>query len=117
MAQDPAFRAYRAELQDKEWRLGRTPEFSHQLETRVEGVALLDVQMQVINGKINEPVIYSDALYPDVIDRAMVALTGVTYGRASIRAALEGLRPHFEDEGPRKLVDVLIDWLPANVDE
>lgn len=117
LAAEPAFRKYRAELEDRDWRLGRTPEFTHQLETRVEGVALLDVQLQVAAGKIEEVAIFSDALYPDVIDRAMEALTGVEYGRASIRTALEGLRPHFEEEGPRKLVETLVDWLPANVDD
>jgi len=117
LAAEPAFCAYRAELEDREWRLGRTPEFTHQLETRVEGVALLDVQLQVVNGKVQQATIYSDALYPDVIDQAMSALTGVDYGRASMRAALEGLRPSFEEEGPQRLVDVLVNWLPANVDD
>jgi len=117
LAAEPAFRTYRAEMGDREWRLGRTPDFTHQLEARFEGVALLDVQMQVVNGKINEAAIYSDALYPDVIDQAMVALTGIAYGRASIRAALEALRPQFQEEGPRKLVDTLIEWLPENVDD
>merc|ERR1712232_283504 len=32
----PEFAAVRAELQSSEWRLGRTPEFSHQLETRID---------------------------------------------------------------------------------
>jgi len=117
LAAEPAFRAHRAELEDRDWRLGRTPEFSHQLETRVEGVALLDVQLQVVNGKIDSATIFSDALFPDVIDRAMIALTGIVYGRASIRSALEGLRPQFQDEGPRKLVEALVDWLPANVED
>lgn len=76
LAVEPAFRAYRAELEDREWQLGRTPDFSHQLETRIDGVAVLDVQLQVVGGRVTEAVIFSDALYPDVIDKAMSALTG-----------------------------------------
>lgn len=117
MAQDPAFAAFRSELQDKDWRLGRTPEFSHHLETRVDGVGVFDVRLQVIEGKVLEAVIFSDALYPEVIDQAMRVLAGAEYGRAGIKVALDGLQAEFPEAGPRRLLDSLTEWLVANVDD
>jgi len=118
IAREPEFQAVRAELQDKEWRLGKTPEFSHQLETRIDGVAVFDVQMKVLGGKIEEATIFSDALYPDVVSEAMVALKGADYGRSGIGNALAALRPRFEaEEGPFKTLEALREWMVASVDD
>jgi len=116
-AQSEAFLAHRAEVQDKEWRLGRTPEFSHQLETRIDGVGVFDVRLQVVNGKVEECIIFSDALYPDVIDQVMKVLAGVDYGRHGIKAALESLQPSFPQEGPRVCLDSFKDWVVANLED
>lgn len=116
LAQQPELKAYRAELEDKEWRLGRTPDFSHKLETRIDGVAIFDVQMQVVGGKIEDIVVFSDALFPNVINEVMSALRGVEYGRRGIRQALEALRPMFHDEGPTKLLEAFHGWILSNVD-
>merc|ERR1711862_104706 len=88
LADEPAFHAFRKEIGDPEWRLGKTPEFSHQLDTRIDGVAVFDVFLQVEAAKITEAVIFSDALYPAVIDKAMLALRGIDYGRNSVHSAL-----------------------------
>merc|ERR1712151_1492622 len=104
------------ELGDPDWRLGRTPEFTHQLDTRIDGVAVFDVQFQVVAGKIGSVKIFSDALFPAVIDGAMEALSGIEYGRKSVRAALDSLLPAFTEEGPRATLNALIQWLPANLD-
>jgi len=117
IAKEPEFRSYVAELEAPEWRLGRTPEFSHQLETRIDGVGVFDVRLDVEGGKVREAVIFSDALYPDVIDRAMEVMVGVDYGRRGVGDALSNLNPVFTDEGPRKLVDALKEWLVANLDD
>merc|ERR1712087_767342 len=52
LAHEPEFDAFRKEIGDPEWRLGKTPEFSHQLDTRIDGVAIFDVFLQVEGGKI-----------------------------------------------------------------
>lgn len=113
----PEFTGVRAELQSPEWRLGRTPNFSHQLETRIDGVGILDVRMEVVGGKIEEAVIFSDALFPDVIDEAMTSLRNAEYGRHGIRSALEPLRTRFTEDGPRLLLNALTDWMAAEVDD
>ena len=30
----------------QEWRLGKTPEFSHQFETRIDGIGIFDVNLK-----------------------------------------------------------------------
>lgn len=117
LTSDEAFLACRRELESDEWRFGRTPEFTHQLETRIDGIAVFDVRMQVVNAIIQEAVIYSDALYPDVIDMAMSSLGGAVYGRTGIRNALQALQPRFTEDGPRNLLDALCEWLCTNVDD
>eukprot|EP00913_Durusdinium_trenchii_P025660 g24084.t1 len=69
-----------AELGDKSWRFGKTPEFSHQFETRIDGVGVFDVHLKVVHGVIEDATIFSDALFPDVISAAMTSLCGVEYG-------------------------------------
>lgn len=117
MVQEEAFRSVREELQSAEWRLGVTPEFSHQLETRIDGVGVFDVRLDVVNGKIKEAVIFSDALFPEVIDHAMLALKDASYGRRGFRAALEPLQEKFQDEGPRSLLTNMTEWMVENVED
>lgn len=117
MALEPDFHGFRSELEDDNFRFGRTPEFSHHLETRVDGVGIFDVRLQVVEGRVSEAVIFSDALFPDVIDRAMAVLTGVDYRRAGLKGALDSLQPEFTDAGPRLLLDTLAAWLVENVDD
>lgn len=117
MVTDPGFHAFRSELADKEFRFGRTPEFSHHLETRVDGVGVFDVRLQVIEGRVSEAVIFSDALFPEVIDRAMIVLKDAEYGRTGLKRALNRLQPEFTEGGPKLLLDSLTEWLVANVDD
>lgn len=117
MAHEPEFLAYREQLERKEWNLGRTPEFSHKLETRIDGVGIFDVHMQVTGGKITEAVIFSDGLFPNVIEDAMQALVGVAYGRQGVRTALDELKPRFTEPGPCQLLEALTDWLFNNLDD
>eukprot|EP00435_Cladocopium_sp_Y103_P008110 s1272_g2.t1 len=110
-----------AELSDRSWRLGprqgKTPEFSHQFETRIDGVGVFDVHLKVVQGVIEDATIFSDALFPDVISQAMHALKGREYGRDSMRKALLELQPQFLEEGPRKSLDAMTEWMISNVIE
>lgn len=117
IASEPGFVQIRAQFGDKEWRLGQTPEFSHQLDTRVDGVGVFDVHLQVIRGKVCEAKIFSDVLFPDVIDRAMHALNGAEYGRQGLGQALGSLQSEFPDGGANQVLNTLSEWLVANVED
>jgi len=117
LAKEPGFVQIRAEFNDKKWRLGNTPEFSHQLDTRVDGVGVFDVHLQVVKGKVSEAKIFSDVLFPDVIDQAMIALTDAEYGRAGLKQALDSLQVKFPDGGANQVLSTLTEWLVANVED
>jgi len=117
MAQDPDFKHLRSQLEDKEWRLGKTPEFSHQFETRVDGVGVFDVHLKVVQGRIEQITIFSDALFPDVITEAMNILRGMDYGRSSVDSAMAMLKQEFAEPGPLKTVEALSKFIVASIEE
>jgi len=117
LTKEPGFQAVFDELNSDDWRLGRTPDFSHKMETRIDGIGVLDVQLNVVHGKIEDAVIFSDALFPEVISEATEVLKGVDYGGKTIRRALVSLQPHFTETGPRALLEALTNWLVAEVED
>lgn len=117
MAQDLIFLHVRGELQNKEWHLGKTPEFSHQFETRIDGVGVFDVNLKVVQGRIEEVTIFSDALFPDVISESMNVLKGVEYGKSSVSAVLAMLRMEFDEPGPLKTLDSLSQFMVSSIEE
>ncbi|CAE6962772.1 lplA [Symbiodinium sp. KB8] len=100
-----------------EWRLGKTPEFSHQFETRIDGVGVFDVNLKVVQGRIEEVTIFSDALFPDVISESMNVLKGVEYGKSSVSAVLAMLRMEFDEPGPLKTLDSLSQFMVSSIEE
>lgn len=115
LTKDSAFQKYRLELENHEWRFGRTPEFSHQLDTRIDGIGIFDVHMQVIGGKVQEAVIFSDTLYPDVIDTAVAALKGADYGLAGVGAAMDVVRNDYPEGPPAQVAEALAGWLVGSL--
>jgi len=106
----PDFLELHEKIVDWNWRFGSTPDFSHNMETRIEGVGMFDVHCQVTDARITKMKIFSDALYPETIDEIREAMVGATYTPRSIHAALGVLEP----EGPRKvLVDSFAAWFTS----
>ena len=63
------------ELRDWKWRFGETPKFEHSLETRFDW-GIMDVNINAEHGLIHTIKIFSDTLYPDMIDVLTQKLTG-----------------------------------------
>lgn len=55
------------ELNQWEWRFGRTPDFSHNIEHKFDW-ALIDIHLDVKRGVIHSGQVFSDSLRPDFID-------------------------------------------------
>ncbi len=91
LAKQPALNKYYQQMADWNWRFGKTPEFSHRIETRFDW-GLIDLHMDVKQAVIQEVVIFSDALNVDLIDLLKQTLTGVKYNRHEVQAKLEGLK-------------------------
>ncbi|MFW5643606.1 MAG: lipoate--protein ligase [Alkalispirochaeta sp.] len=79
----PSLDAYYRQMADWEWRFGRTPDFTHHLETRFDW-GNIDLHLDVHRGEIIESKIYSDALDPEMITALESALPGSRYTREDL---------------------------------
>ncbi|WP_352336471.1 lipoate--protein ligase [Psychrobacter sp. 16-MNA-CIBAN-0192] len=91
LAKEPSLNQYYQQMADWEWRFGKTPEFSHQLETRFNW-GLIDLHMDIKQAVISEVVIFSDALNVELIELLKEALTGIKYNTEAIKAKLDELK-------------------------
>jgi len=90
LAKQPTLNAYYQQMADWDWRFGKTPEFSHHIETRFDW-GMMDVHMDVKQAVITEVVIFSDALNVELIDLLKETLMGVKYNKKEIQDALAEL--------------------------
>ncbi len=90
LAKQPTLNAYYQQMADWDWRFGKTPEFTHHIETRFDW-GMMDVHMDVKQAMITEVVIFSDALNVELIDLLKKTLTGVKYNKPEIKHALAEL--------------------------
>ena len=90
LAKQPTLNAYYQQMADWDWRFGKTPEFTHHVETRFDW-GMMDVHMDVKQAMIAEVVIFSDALNVELIDLLKETLTGIRYNKKEIQAKLDKL--------------------------
>ncbi|WP_201548973.1 lipoate--protein ligase [Psychrobacter sp. Pi2-1] len=90
LAKQPTLNAYYQQMADWDWRFGKTPEFTHHIETRFDW-GMMDVHMDVKQAMITEVVIFSDALNVELIDLLKKTLTGVKYNKPEIKNKLDDL--------------------------
>ena len=77
-------------MADWDWRFGKTPEFTHHIETRFDW-GIIDLHMDIKQAVISEVVIFSDALNVELIDLLKDTLTGIKYDKHEINAKLAEL--------------------------
>jgi len=90
LAKQPTLNAYYQQMADWDWRFGKTPEFTHHIETRFDW-GMMDVHIDVKQAMITEVVIFSDALNVELIDLLKTTLTGVKYNKPEIKNKLDDL--------------------------
>ena len=90
LAKQPTLNAYYQQMADWDWRFGKTPEFTHHIETRFDW-GMMDVHIDVKQAIITEVVIFSDALNVELIDLLKNTLTGVKYNKPEIKNKLDDL--------------------------
>jgi len=74
-------------LRDWEWRFGSTPPFTHEMETRFDW-GVMDLCFDVHQGKVTQVTIYSDTLFPVIVEVLQANLTGIPYEAASLSKAI-----------------------------
>ncbi|WP_201511461.1 lipoate--protein ligase [Psychrobacter alimentarius] len=90
LAEQPTLNQYYEQMADWDWRFGKTPEFSHHIETRFDW-GIIDMHLDVKQAVITDVVIFSDALNVELIDLLKDALAGVKYNKNNINIRLDEL--------------------------
>lgn len=90
LAKQPTLNKYYEQMADWDWRFGKTPEFSHHIETRFDW-GIIDMHLDVKQAIITEVVIFSDALNVELIDLLQQTLAGVKYNKDDIKARFDEL--------------------------
>lgn len=88
---EPHLNKYYQQMADWDWRFGKTPAFSHHIETRFDW-GIIDLHLDVDQAVIKEAVIFSDALNVELIEGLKQALTGIKYTLNSVQSALDDLQ-------------------------
>lgn len=68
----------------KQWRLEKTPEFSHKIEFK-NNFGLFSIHLLVKQGKITAAKIFSDSLFPDSVDKIAPLLENIEYSKSGIK--------------------------------
>lgn len=110
LAGEKLFTSAFEELKDWNFRFGKTPEFTHNLETRFDW-GIMDVFFNCKNGIITNATIYSDVLYPVLVETLQKQLTGVRYDVSSVKAALREAAGALKDTPCEKFVAEFEAWL------
>lgn len=88
---EPHLNKYYEQMADWDWRFGKTPAFSHHIETRFDW-GIVDLHLDVQQAVIIEVVIFSDALNVELIDELKQTLTDTKYTIAEVQAKLQALK-------------------------
>lgn len=95
MTMNDTFHNDLSELEGWDWRFGKTPNFEYNLERRFPW-GIMDLYLTQVGGKIADVKIYSDCLYPIMIEEIEKALLGIPYHQSEVLKALENTKKALE---------------------
>ena len=108
LAKEPSLNKYYQQMADWDWRFGKTPEFTHHIETRFDW-GIIDLHLDVKQAVIREVVIFSDALNVELIDLLKESLADVKYDKHDIKAKFDELSRAHPDLAAQ--IDDVSEWL------
>lgn len=85
----------RRHLEDWDWRFGNTPDFDHRMETRFNW-GIMDVLVKSQRGLIQTVKIFSDTLFPQMIELLEESFRGVPYNKKGIEGAIKKVHENNE---------------------
>ncbi|MGE5086103.1 MAG: lipoate--protein ligase [Bacillota bacterium] len=109
----PELNAQYQELSSWEWLYGNTLEFTHKMDDYLT-LGFFDFQFKVEDGLIKDLQIYTDCLYPAMIETLSGELRQKQYSSISIRNAMSVVRAKFVDSISG--LDELEAWLIKNIE-
>ncbi|MBO9665816.1 MAG: lipoate--protein ligase [Bdellovibrio sp.] len=100
-------------LSSWEWLYGNTLEFTHKMDEYLT-LGFFDVQFKVEEGHIKDLQIFTDCLYPAMIETLSENMRGKLYEGATVKTAMGGLREKFPDLAAG--LAELESWLVKNIE-
>jgi len=113
LAKQPTLNKYYEQMADWNWRFGKTPEFSHHIETRFDW-GIIDMHLDVKQAVITDVVIFSDALNVELIDLLQQTLAGVKYNKNDIKARFNELNQRHPELTAQ--IDDVSKWLISEME-
>ncbi|HOV64419.1 MAG TPA: lipoate--protein ligase [Spirochaetia bacterium] len=102
---------YFDQMRNWEWRFGTTPEFSHHIDEYFP-FGHLDIYLNISGGIIGTVKVYSDSLFPELIEALTDVLPGRRYEPASVREAVLSLKKTGVN-GAENLEEIA-DWIASH---
>ncbi|UOF01628.1 lipoate--protein ligase [Bdellovibrio reynosensis] len=108
LQQIPELKAQYESLSNWDWLYGNTLEFSHKMDEYLS-LGFFDFHFQVEDGVIKDLKIFTDCLYPQLIEEITTSLRGQTYRGETVRKTLAAAREKYSDLSAG--LTELEDWL------
>ena len=100
------------QMKNWDWRFGSTPDFSHRFDEYF-GFGHLDIYLKVARGTIETAKVYSDTLFPDLIEALMSSLPGKRYTPKAMLETVSSLKDKVT-EG-RDYLEEIGSWIASQV--
>lgn len=100
-------------LSSWEWLYGNTLEFTHKMDEYLS-LGFFDFQFKVEDGRVHELQIFTDCLYPHLIDDLIVELRDRPYKGSSVRQAMTSLKTKYAELTSG--LDELENWLSRQIE-
>ena len=104
-------------LISEDWLMTKTPKFTNQIETRFKW-GNIDLYMKVENGVIQDGMVYSDALVPEMIDYMIHQLrsSSYQYSESGVNDLCENIKFAHEDrEDIVNMIEEMRQWMTASI--
>ncbi|MBH0095083.1 lipoate--protein ligase [Psychrobacter sp. NZS113] len=113
LSKQPSLNKYYQQMANWDWRFGKTPEFTHHIETRFDW-GIIDLHLDVKQAVIREVVIFSDALNVELIELLKETLTDSKYNRNDVKTKLDELGIAHPDVAAQ--VNDVSEWLTSEME-
>ncbi|WNG33280.1 lipoate--protein ligase [Archangium minus] len=109
----PSLKGMFEQFSSWDWRFGNAPQFHHQMVEYLSW-GFFEVHIDSQHGHISRAQVFSDALFPELVQDLQAALVGKPYSRAGVKDAVTGLRAQYP--GQERELDELEAWLMKQVE-
>lgn len=99
LQQMPELKSQYDQLSSWDWLYGNTLEFSHKMDEYLS-LGFFDIHFKVEEGQIRDLKIYTDCLYPTLIDELSEALRDRAYRADTVQVAMKELKQKYPDLAP-----------------